>query len=47
MTIRAERRDSIGVLSPRASQHPREAMRPLSKLTVRKATFTIDNGGTL
>jgi hypothetical protein len=44
VAIGAERGDSIPVLRPCASQQSRKAMRPLSKLAIRKAAVAIDDG---
>ena len=47
VAIGAERRDSIALLSPCASQQSREAMRPLSKLAIGKAALAVDDGRAL
>jgi hypothetical protein len=44
VAIGAERRDSITLLSARASQQSRETMRAISKLAVRKSPLAVDDG---
>jgi hypothetical protein len=47
VAVSAERRDPIALLSAGIAQQSREAMRPLAKFAISKATHAVNDGGAL